>query len=93
MTFQRVGTGLPGLVSRWTDDPELRWKIVERAWKTVAGDPVSQHAFARSIEDGVLTVEVDDARWRDSLKELEPAMLAKLRGALGNDLVRSIEWI
>ncbi len=93
MSFQRVGTGLPGLLSGWTDDPELRWKIVERAWRAAAGDAVSRHASARSIEDGVLTVEVDDTGWRNSLIELEPEILAKLHRALGKDSVRRIDWI
>lgn len=92
MSFQRIGTGLPGLLAQWTDDPELRWKIVERAWHHAAGDAVSRHAAARSMEDGVLTVEVDDPGWRRSLADLEPEILAKLQVALGDDTVRRIEW-
>ena len=92
MSFQRVGSVLPGLISRWIKDPELRWKIVQRAWKDAAGDAVSRHAAARSIDDGVLTVDVDDPRWRRSLIELESEILGKLRAALGNDTVRRIEW-
>jgi predicted nucleic acid-binding Zn ribbon protein len=92
MSFQRIGAGLPGLMAQWTEDPELRWKIVERAWQDAAGDAVSRHAAARSMEDGVLTVEVDDPGWRSSLVELESEILAKLRVAFGKDTVRRIEW-
>ncbi len=92
MSFQRVGSVLPGLVARWIEDPELRWRIVQRAWKDATGDSVSRHSVARSMEDGVLTVEVDDPRWRRSLIELESEILAKLRVALGKDTVRRIEW-
>ena len=93
MSFQRIGKGLPGLVARWTEDPELRWEIVQRAWNIAAGDAVARHAAARSMEDGVLEVEVDDLSWRSSLAELEPEILAKLRAALGKDTVRCIKWV
>ncbi len=93
MSFQRIGAGLPGLVAGWTEDAELRWKIVQADWSSAAGAAASRHAGARSLEDGVLTVEVDDPRWRSSLAELESEILAKLRAALGKDTVRRIEWV
>lgn len=92
MSFQRVGDGLAGMIARWIDDPEMSWAVVERTWSRVAGEAVARHARAISLEDGVLTVQVDDPAWLRTLQSMEPELLAGLVAQLGDDLVRGIRW-
>ena len=37
MSFTRMGDGLAGVVKSWAKDPEFRWSLIERAWRSAAG--------------------------------------------------------
>ncbi len=92
MSFQRIGEGLPGLMARWLDDPELSWAVVQRTWTRVAGQTVARHARPLSLEAGVLRVGVDELAWLQTLQSMETELVTSLVAELGADLVREIEW-
>lgn len=93
MSFKRVGEGLPGLVARWIDDPELHWGLLLQAWSTAVGDAVARHTELVSIDQGTLTVQVQDPAWRRTLEAMEPELVAKLQQAMGERVVVAIRWL
>ena len=48
------------------------------AWPLVCGSSVSERTRASRFEDGVLTVEVSDAGWKQELQSLAPRYLAAI---------------
>jgi predicted nucleic acid-binding Zn ribbon protein len=63
------------------------------AWAEVAGEAIVRHARARSIEDGVLVVVVDNAGWKTQLTWLKPQLLTRLNARLGRRIVRDIRLV
>ena len=64
MSFTRMGDGLAGVVKSWAKDPEFRWSLIERAWRSAAGETVGDRATAESFEGGTVTVRVSDPSGR-----------------------------
>jgi len=48
------------------------------AWPVVCGSAVAERTRAVRFQDGVLSVEVADARWKSGLLELAPRYLAMI---------------
>lgn len=48
------------------------------AWQFSAGQAVAAKTTALGFENGVLTVEVPDATWRNQLRDMAPQFLATL---------------
>lgn len=88
-----MGAGLQGMVSRWIDDPELRWSLLVQAWNRAAGEALARHARPESFAEGVLSVHVEEPAWRHSVEEMEPELLARLQDAMGRRLVRGLRWL
>ena len=93
VSFKRVGDGLPGMVARWIDDPELRWGLLLQAWSGAVGDAVARHTELLSIDGRTLTVRVQDPAWRRTLEDMEPELMAKLQEAMGERVVSAIRWL
>jgi len=74
-------------------DPEFRWSLIERAWRTAAGAAVCERATAESCEGGTLTVRVNDPVWIPALRELERDLLVAMRRRPGGDEVTGIAWV
>lgn len=62
------------------------------AWPLVCGSTVAERSRASSFEDGVLRVEVADARWKSELQSLAPRYLAAIN-RYTTEAVRRIEFI
>jgi len=93
MTFTSFGDGLSSLVRTWAKDPEFRWSLIERAWRSAAGETVGDRATAESLEGSTLTVRVSDPSWIPALKELETDLVVAMRRKPGGDLVTHIAWV
>ncbi len=62
------------------------------AWPVVCGSVVAERTRAASFSDGILRVEVADARWQRELAALAPRYLAAINGyATGS--VKRIEFV
>jgi len=88
-----MGDGLAGVVRSWAKDPEFRWSLIERAWRSAAGEAVGNRATAESFAGGTLTVRVADPRWLPALRELETDLVVAMRRRPGGDLVTHITWV
>lgn len=51
---------------------------LQRAWAEVAGPAIARRATPRRIRRGVLEIEVDDAGWAATLRELLPTLAGRL---------------
>ncbi len=81
------------MVSRWIDDPDLRWSLLQQAWKVAAGEALARHAEPQAFENGVLVVRVEEPAWRHSVEEMESKILSRLQDAMGKRLVRGLRWV
>jgi predicted nucleic acid-binding Zn ribbon protein len=88
-----MGDGLAGVVRGWARDPEFRWSLLERAWRSAAGAAVGDRATAESFAEGILTVRVSDPQWIPTLQELETDLVIAMRKLPGGDLVTHIAWV
>jgi len=88
-----MGDGLAGVIKSWAKDPEFRWSLIERAWRSAAGDTVGERASAESFDSGTLTVRVTDPSWIPTLRELETDLVIAMRRRPGGDMVTHINWV
>jgi len=42
MSFESIHSGLAGVLASWAGDPEVRARIVTRAWASVVGEQVAR---------------------------------------------------
>lgn len=61
-----------------------------QAWSQVVHAPLAEHARPTSWRLGVLVVEVDEPRWRNTLERLEIDLRARLNEWLGCDAVGEV---
>lgn len=92
MTFESIGAGLAGILASWAGDPELRARVVTRAWRAVVGEQVARRTEALGFDDGVLRVAVLDPAWEATLRQMSGALLGRMNQALGGKVLRRIEW-
>jgi predicted nucleic acid-binding Zn ribbon protein len=85
-----VGTSLEALLKRLGGGSVKTTKDVFEAWGEAVGPEVSSHANPVSLVDGVLHVEVDDARWLTQLKWLGGRVADRLNEACGKDAVERL---
>lgn len=91
--FKPVSAVLPRVLRKLHLDRAVAEQPAVAAWAEVAGEATARHARARSIEDGVLTVVVDNAGWKTQLTWLKPQLVARLNARLGRRIVRDIRLV
>ena len=75
--MEQVSAGLEKIVARsLRQAPPSEAPLL--AWPVVCGSAVAERTRAVRFQDGVLTVEVADARWKSGLLELAPRYLAMI---------------
>jgi len=57
-------------------------------WDEAVGPAVAAHARPVRLDEGVLTVRVDDPSWATQMRLLEHDVRARVKAACGVDLVR-----
>ena len=60
------------------------------AWRAAVGDRLSRSTRVSRLDNGLLTVEVLDPAYQDSLQRLEPQILARVRERMGSDAPRRL---
>ena len=74
----------PGL-----NDPETRARA---AWALAAGKKVARHTRATALVRDTLIVEVEDYIWQQQLARLDHFLIRNLADALGEKLVKQIDF-
>jgi len=89
--MEHAGAGLEKIVAQsLRQAPAAEAPLM--AWPLVCGSAVAERSRAVSFEDGVLRVEVADARWKSELQSLAPRYLAAIN-RYTTEAVRRIEFV
>ncbi len=60
------------------------------AWRAAVGESLSRSTRVSRLDNGLLTVEVLNPAYHDSLQRLEPQILARVREGMGSDAPRRL---
>jgi predicted nucleic acid-binding Zn ribbon protein len=73
-------------------DPDTLSRVLE-CWPTIVGPEQAAHSRVRSLQDGVLTVEVDASVWATPLRYQESELCASLARALGRPIATGVRVV
>jgi predicted nucleic acid-binding Zn ribbon protein len=89
--MEHAGAGLEKIVAQsLRQAPPAEAPLM--AWPVVCGSAVAERSRALTFEDGVLRVEVADARWKSELQSLAPRYLATIN-RYTSEAVRRIDFV
>jgi predicted nucleic acid-binding Zn ribbon protein len=89
--MERAGAGLEKVVAASLRKvPRNEAPVL--AWPLVCGSTVAERTQAIVFADGILRVEVDDARWKRELQGLAPRYVAMINRYVGQSVQR-IEFV
>ncbi len=83
---------LPKLLKEFEDTEEVREAVVFAAWRTIAGESLSEHTVPFRLFNKHLIVAVADKMWKRHLETLSGQMIFKLNSTLGQAIVTFIEF-
>ena len=59
-------------------------------WESLVGDVIATHTTPVKIDNGVLTLEVDDPAWASEMQWMSAALIEQIAEKLETDQVQSI---
>ena len=62
-------------------------------WNALVGEDIAAHCAPRSLTEGVLLVEAESTAWATQLTMMASSILAKLRAAVGGDVVTKLRVV
>jgi predicted nucleic acid-binding Zn ribbon protein len=65
---------------------------LKAVWKELAGDFIASHSEPASVKGGHLVLRVTQPAMRFHLEQMKPMLLARIRGQLGEDRIRSVKF-
>ena len=83
---------LPQLLKDFEDTEEVREAVVFAAWRSIAGESLSEHTVPFRLFNKHLIIAVADKMWKRHLETLSGQMIFKLNSALGQAIVTFIEF-
>jgi hypothetical protein len=91
--MERLFGAIPAVLSSLGSNAEVDEAMVFAAWKSCAGDMLSERTAPLEFFENRLVVAVADETWRRHLEDLAPQMLHKLNGRLEQGTVTFIEFV
>lgn len=70
--------------------PATSLAAVQRVWPAAAGEVLAAQATPTGEAQGIVTVTCASAVWAQELDLMAPAVIERLNGALGSELVRAL---
>jgi predicted nucleic acid-binding Zn ribbon protein len=70
--------------------PKMREYDVVNLWASIVGEQIARVAHAESIANGKLLVRVTKSTWRNELVFLKQELIARINGAMKQDIVKDI---
>jgi hypothetical protein len=89
-TVEHVRTGLRNIMAELLRSRPADEAVI-LAWPIVCGREVAERARAASFANGILTVEVSDAAWREQLGSFAPRYVSGFNDLLG-PVVREVRF-
>jgi len=87
-----VDRALEELVDTLGIRSSLRRYSVITSWEGIVGEQIARIAHPERVDDGVLTVKVTSAPWRNELSMRRTEILEKIVKAVGKGVVREIRF-
>jgi len=89
-SFDSVSSVLTGLARRLGLDAKLLEQRLRRRWSEVVGEPIAAHTRPQQIRFKKLYVTVEHSAWLQQLTFLKPALLEKINGEAGREVVTDL---
>jgi predicted nucleic acid-binding Zn ribbon protein len=90
---QLLGRLVDSLVSDQDWSQHTRVGSVFGRWSALVGDDIAAHCAPQTLNDGELLVVAESTAWATQLRLLAPTILAKLRAAVGGDVVTRLRVV
>ncbi|MBM4126137.1 MAG: DUF721 domain-containing protein [Nitrospira sp.] len=89
-SLDSFGTILSGLAKRLGLETRLLELRLQHDWHDIIGKPIASHTWPAQIRFKKLYLIVQNSVWLQQLTFLKPTLLAKLRDAIGTELIGEI---
>lgn len=68
------------------------WHLAPGAWAAAVGKKIASHTKPAFLQNGTLTVEVEDAVWQTQLRTLAPSILPRIEKIVGANIIERLEF-
>lgn len=89
-SLDSFGSILSGLAKRLGLETRLLELRLQHDWHDILGEPIASHTWPTQIRFKKLYLVVQNSVWLQQLTFLRPTLLAKLRDAVGTELIGEI---
>jgi predicted nucleic acid-binding Zn ribbon protein len=89
--FTPVRSLLPEVLARLSNSGSPG--ALQALWQQLIGGPIAQNSCAKSLEAGVLRVEVVSVAWRTTLQAEEAVLRERLNAALRRAAIQRLEFV
>jgi len=90
--MQPLSVSLAGFMRQVASDPEATLIFLEELWPQAVGSDLSRRTRPALLQNGVLTVAVDDVSWARQLESLETALKTKVNEFWGQTVIERIRF-
>jgi predicted nucleic acid-binding Zn ribbon protein len=90
---QQIGGAIQNLLARLDGDGHFEIVRLVRTWAEVVGETIARRTEVAGLKFHVATIKVSGAMWIQELNLMKPQILARLREAIGGDVVRDIRFV
>ena len=88
-----VQSGLDRLLDHLTGAPAVTTTTLFERWGAIVGVTLERHTQPLQIQEGVLTVAVDDPAWASQLRFLESELRQRISTEPGGSRVNRLEFV
>jgi predicted nucleic acid-binding Zn ribbon protein len=89
----QIGGAIQELLARLDADGHFEIVRLVRMWPEVVGDTIARRTEVIGLKFHTATIKVSGAMWIQELSLMRPQILARLRDALGGDIVHEIRFV
>jgi hypothetical protein len=91
--MEHVGKAIIDVIRSLDLEPLMAYTIVSATWDNCVGELLQKQTRTVDYNEGVLTIAVRDATWKNHLVELSPQLIARLNASLDNAYVKHLEVV
>ncbi len=68
------------------------YHLAPGAWAAAVGKKIASHTKPAFLQNGTLTVEVEDAVWQTQLRTLAPSILPRIEKIVGANIIERLDF-